>query len=134
MIQRQARDGGVAALHQLGVFRHGEESELAGRLARIEQQSQIGGRNARRLEESVFLHVVGDKVIVALAAKFEEEAPDAQRVFAQEQIVFAAQLLARFTRRPVEPGGDVALESPQKQDGRGGEQREGMEQRPEPER
>ena len=42
---------------------------LARRLARIEQQADVGGRDARGFGLILFLHVVGDQVIVALARR-----------------------------------------------------------------
>ncbi len=120
----QLRDGGVAALHQLGEFGRSEEAEFAGGLARVEEQTEIGGRDAGRFKEAVFLDIVGDEVVVAGTAEFVEEAPDAQCVLAEEEVVFATELLARFARRLVEPCGDVALEAPEDEDGGSGNQRE----------
>ena len=102
-VEGQLRHGGVAVVHEVGEFRGGEEAKFAGGLARVEEQAEVGGRDAGGFEEAVFLDIVGDEVVVARAAEFVEEAPDAQGVFAQEEVVFAVELLTWLAGRLVEP-------------------------------
>ena len=86
-------------MHEVGEFRRGEKAEFAGSLARVEEQTKIGGGNAGGFEEAFFFDVVGDEVVVARAAELMEEAPDAEGVFAQEEVVFVMQLLAWLAGR-----------------------------------
>ena len=113
-------------MHEVGELGRGQETEFAGSLARVEEQTKIGGGNAGGFEEAFFLDVVGDEVVVARAAELMKVAPDPEGMFAQEEVVFVMQLLAWLAGRAVEPSAYVALEAPQDQDGRGGHQGDGM--------
>ena len=126
--ERQPRHGSIAALHQFHILRHGKEPKLARCLPCIEQQPQVGGRDARGFEQAVFLYIVRDEVIVACAAELEEESPDTQGILAQEQVVFLAQLLTWRSRRPVEPGRDIVLKAPEDEDRCSRDQRDGMKE------
>ena len=66
-------------------FGYGEEAEFDGGLARVEQQPEVGGRNARRLEQWFPPPRVGDEVVVARATVLVEVAPDAQRRAGEER-------------------------------------------------
>ena len=125
-VERQLCHGRVTAMHEVSELRRGQETEFAGSLARVEEQTEISGGNAGGFEEAFFLDVVGDEVVVARAAELMKEAPDPEGIFAQEEVVFVMQLLAWLAGRAVEPSRDVALEAPQDQDGRGGHQGDGM--------
>ena len=81
-----------AALGQRHKLGNGQIAEGIRRLPGIEQQSEVGGRDARRLKQALFLDVVRDQVVVALAAKLVEVAPGPQRQLAQESIFFAREL------------------------------------------
>src|ERR1700728_604742 len=120
-VERQLCDGRVAVLHEVGVFGRGEKAEFTGGLARVGEQTEIGGRDACCFEKPVFFDIVGYEVIVARAAVFVKEAPDAERLFAEEEVVFALQLLPWFAGRAVEPAREVVFKSPKNKDGRGGD-------------
>src|SRR5580658_378314 len=65
----QPRDRGESGFGEGDKFRRGDEAKFACSLARIQQQADVGGRHAGSLEQSLFLNVVGDEVVVALRAE-----------------------------------------------------------------
>ena len=79
----KARNRGQAATGERGKLGGGEESEFARRLARIQQQSDIRGRNACGFVKTVFFDVIGNKVVVALPAELTKIAPNTQSMFQQ---------------------------------------------------
>ena len=60
-------------------FRNGQVAKFTGGLAGIEQQTEFVGETRAPLKQSLFLDVIGDQVVVLLAPKLAEVAPDAQR-------------------------------------------------------
>ncbi len=76
------------ALGQGNKFGNGEIAEGIRSLPGIEQQAKIGGRDARRLKETVFLDIIRDEIVVARPPKLVEEPPRPQRQLAQERILF----------------------------------------------
>ncbi len=73
-----------AALGQGNELGNGQIAEGVRRLPGIQQQSEIGGRDARRLKQALFLDIVRYQVVVALASKLVEVAPGLQRQLAQK--------------------------------------------------
>ena len=118
-----AVEGVQAAMAQLDELRHRQIAEGMRRLPRIQQQPEVGGRDARRLEQLVLLHVVRHQVVVRRAAVLVEEAPGAQRHLAQKLLLLPVQVLPVLARRMVQPRGDGALEEPQHQQRRRHQQR-----------
>ena len=81
--------------------RHGQVAELAGDLARIQQETEISGRDASGNSGRLLLHIVGDKPVVLFSAERGIVAPDVQGNAAQEMSVARADFLVQRTRRPV---------------------------------
>ncbi len=81
-----------AALGQGNKFGNGEIAEGVRSLPGIEQQAKVGGRNARRLKQTLFLDIIRDQVVVARPSKLVEVAPGAQCQLAQERILFCCEL------------------------------------------
>ena len=60
-------------------FRSREVTKRARHLARIEKESEIGGRDSARDAGRILLHVVGNQPVMFFGAELGEIAPDAQR-------------------------------------------------------
>ena len=71
-----------------------EVSQFARGLPRIQQQSKIGRRNARRNRGRLFLHIVGNQPVVLLSAELREIAPGANCGATEEEFVFFRRFIA----------------------------------------
>src|SRR6185312_10276691 len=67
----QAVHGGEALLGKVAEFRNREKAEPERGLARVQQQAEVGGRDAGGFDKVFFLDVIGNEIIVAGSSVFK---------------------------------------------------------------
>ena len=118
-----------AALAEFKKLRNAQIAERNRGLSRIEQQPIVRGRNASRFKQPLFLDIVRDHVVVALAAELVKVPPGLQRQLPQKSIFFLGELRPGLLRWIVQPRGDATRKSPKEKNRQGYQHRLRMVQK-----
>src|SRR6202030_1996389 len=98
-------------------FRHREKAEVHGGQARVQEQSQIRGRNSVNHQGVRFLNRVRNQPVLFRGAEFPEQPPRAQRGQAKQSLILGVDLGVFCLSRQVEPLFDRLGQPPQNQQG-----------------
>ncbi len=110
----------------LGEVGEGEETELDGGLAGVEEHAEVGGGELADLDEVFFFDVIGDEPVIFFVAELLEVAPDLEGLLMKKERVLSGERAFFVARWGVEPVGHEWGDSPEKQNRCGGIKRSGM--------
>ncbi|MEI9981163.1 MAG: hypothetical protein WDN23_19575 [Edaphobacter sp.] len=105
MLLFEAVVGVEGAERGAGEVREGEETELDGGLAGVEEHAEVSRGELTDLDEVLFFDVVGDEPVVFLVAELLEVTPDLEGLLMEEERVLPGERAFFLSWRGVKPVG-----------------------------